>query len=54
MSSERPSFLAQYLRVVAAAVFAVAALAFVSIPLSLGGHPGEPRVSQGAGAGHMT
>ena len=54
MPSVRPSFLVQYLRVVAAATFAVAVLAFVSIPLSLGWHPGEPPMAQGNCERHMT
>ena len=35
-------FARQFAGVVAATLVAVAAVAFLAIPLSLGGHPGEP------------
>ena len=35
-------FVRQFVGVVAATMVPVAAVAFLSIPLSLGGHPGEP------------
>ena len=36
-------FIRRYLGVVCAALLPVIFAAFLSIPLSLGGHPGEPR-----------
>jgi hypothetical protein len=46
-------FIRQYLRIVCAALVPVVVTAFLSIPLALGGHPGEPRSAQ-AGMSHMT
>jgi hypothetical protein len=54
MSSKQPSFLVQYVRVVVAAAMVVVVIAFLSIPVSLGEHPGEPRIAQAAGTRHMT
>lgn len=41
-------FIRQFAGVVAAALVPVILVAFLSIPLSLGGHPGEPRVGAAA------
>lgn len=38
-------FVRQYLRIVFAALVPVVMTAFLSIPLSLGGHPGEFRIA---------
>ena len=43
MSSTR-SFAAEYLSVVASALFVVMSIAFITIPYSLGEHPGEDRI----------
>ena len=37
------AFVSDYLGVVASALLPVILTAFVSMPLNLGGHPGEPR-----------
>jgi hypothetical protein len=47
------SFIAQWLRVVAAALVPVALTTFVCLPLSLGGDPSEP-VAARATDHHMT
>jgi hypothetical protein len=54
MKSILSPFARQYLGVVAASVLPVVLTAFLSIPLSLGGHPGEARVAQDAGQMHMS
>lgn len=43
MNRQLPVFALQFLGVVAATLLPVVFTAFVSIPLSLGGHPGEAR-----------
>jgi hypothetical protein len=47
-------FARQYLGVVTASILPVVLTAFLSIPFSLGGHPGEVRVAQDAAEMHMT
>jgi hypothetical protein len=54
MKSMLSPFARQYLGVVAASVLPVVMTAFLSIPLNLGGHPGEARVAQDAAQMHMT
>ena len=49
-----PLFVRQYLGVVLAALVPVVVTAFLSIPVNLGGHPGEVRSAQAAAAVHMT
>jgi len=48
MDNPLRSFIRQWLRVALAALLPVLALAFVSIPYSLNGHPGEARLAQPA------
>ena len=48
------SFIRQYLRVVLAALMPVLLVAFVSIPFTLQGHPGEERSDPLLLAQHMT
>ena len=47
-------FIREYLRIVCVALVPVVATAFLSIPFSLGGHPGEPRVAEALIEQHMT
>jgi hypothetical protein len=47
-------FIRQYLGIVCAALLPVIVTAFVSIPLSLGGHPGEPCTVDAPIDRHMT
>ena len=47
-------FVHQYLCVVAAALAPVVLAAFVTIPLSMGSHPGEPRPAGTFADLHMT
>ena len=48
MNSHLKQFVTQYLTVVFATLLSVSFFAFLSIPYSLGGHPGEERVAQTA------
>ena len=54
MHAQRPLFVRQYVGVVLAALVPVVVTAFLSIPVNLGGHPGEVRSAQAAAAVHMT
>lgn len=54
MSTALRLFIHQYLLVVLLALIPVVLTAFLSIPLSLGGHPGEPRSGQPPPSAHMT
>ena len=47
-------FIRQYLWVLCAALVPVVITAFLSIPLSLGSHPGEPHRPDVMGYRHMT
>lgn len=47
-------FIRQYIGIVCAALLPVIVTAFLSIPLSLGGHPGEPRTVDAPIDRHMT
>lgn len=47
-------FIRQYLWVVCAALVPVVITAFMSIPMSLGGHPGEPRTIDAMVDRHMS
>lgn len=47
-------FISQYLRVLCAALVPVIITAFLSIPLNLGSHPGEPHRTDVMGHRHMT
>jgi len=44
MNTQAPEFFSKMLLALLAPFFVVMAVAFVSIPQSLGGHPGEARV----------
>jgi hypothetical protein len=54
MKSQTRPFLQQYLGVVMATLSPVIATAFVSMPLALGGHPGEVRSASVTTQSHMT
>lgn len=54
MDSSLRLFISQYLGVVAATLAPVILMAFLSIPFSLGGHPGDERLAAGTATQHMT
>jgi len=47
-------FVSQFAGAVAAALLPVIVVAFLSMPLSLGGHPGEPRPADAASTQHIS
>jgi len=47
-------FIRQWLFVALAALVPVVLVAFLSIPYSLGGHPGDARTTAASGSQHMT
>ena len=54
MTTPLRSFVSQLVGVVAAALVPVAIVAFLSIPFTLGGYPGEPRPHDALVGQHMT
>jgi hypothetical protein len=48
------NFIRQFVGVVAAALVPVLIVAFLTIPFTLGGHPGEPRPAEALVGQHMT
>jgi hypothetical protein len=54
MDSSLQVFVRQFLWTVAAALVPVVLIAFLSIPYTLGGHPGEARQFVPTAARHMT
>ena len=54
MDNDLRHFLARLLGVVAMALLPVVLTAFISMPLSLGRHPGEPAPQGEAASRHMT
>lgn len=54
MHPELARFIAQISRAVAATLLPLALLTFLTMPVSLGGHPGEPRDIDPAADRHMT
>jgi len=54
MHSPLRLFIGQYVRVLCAALVPVVVTAFLSIPLSLGSHPGDPYHVDAMGYSHMT
>jgi hypothetical protein len=47
-------FISQYLGVVLATLMPVVLIAFLSIPFSLGGHPGDARPATATATWHVT
>ena len=47
-------FIRQFLGVLLASLVPVVLVAFLSIPYSLGGHPGDDRTTTALGTQHMT
>ena len=54
MNPDLRSFAAQWIRIAVMALVPVVLTAFISIPMSLGGHPGEGQARVVSGDGHMT
>ena len=54
MNSSLRFFIHELLSVVLAALVPVVLVAFLSIPYSLGGHPGEDRTGTAPSSQHMT
>lgn len=55
MNTDLKNFLQPLVQVIAATLFVVCTVAFLSVPYTLGQHPGDPQVvSQQAGPRHMT
>jgi hypothetical protein len=54
MNSSLRLFICELLGVVLAALVPVVLVAFLSIPYSLGGHPGEDRTATAPSSQHMT
>lgn len=53
MNTDLKNFITSFVRVVLATVFVVMTIAFVSIPMELRSHPGEP-FAAAAGDRHMS
>lgn len=47
-------FISEFVGAAAAAALVVIAVAFLTIPYTLGGHPGEPRPAEALVGQHMT
>ena len=54
MNADLHAFLARLAGTVAMTLVPVVLIAFLSMPLSLGHHPGEPLLDAGAPVAHMT
>ncbi|MEO8118567.1 MAG: hypothetical protein ABI606_04495 [Rhodoferax sp.] len=54
MNSSLRIFVSEFAGVVLATLVPVILTAFLSIPVTLGGHPGEPRTAQALTNTHMT
>lgn len=54
MTHKSPAFLTTFLPVVLGTLLLVMSVAFVSIPFSLGAHPGEPVLAAAPAAFHPT
>lgn len=54
MNTDLKNFLKPLSQVIAATLFVVFTVAFLSIPYVLGGHPGDPQVAQQDSSRHMT
>jgi hypothetical protein len=54
MTATSLPFFRQFIGVVLAALVPVVLTAFISVPMSLGGHPGEARAAADTAFQHMT
>ncbi|MDI1272888.1 hypothetical protein [Polaromonas sp.] len=54
MNQDLRAFIFSMVRIVLPAVFLVAMMAFVSIPYTLGHHPGDPVAAESGAPRHMT
>lgn len=54
MNADLVHFLRPLLRVIAATLFAVFTVAFLSLPYTLGAHPGDPHAVAQGDPRHMT
>ena len=54
MDASLKAFLCQFIGVVSLAMVAVLVVAFLSMPLSLGMHPGEERPASAPPRGHLS
>jgi hypothetical protein len=54
MNATALPFARQFIGVVLAALVPVVLTAFISVPMSLGGHPGEARAAAATAGQHMT
>lgn len=54
MHADLKNFVAAYLRIVLIALVPIVLVAFLTIPYSLGGHPGEPLAQASNAPRHMT
>lgn len=54
MKAQQSEFVRQYLGVVLASLVPVVLTAFLSIPFTLGGNPGDVRSAQAEASAHMT
>jgi len=54
MQADLKHFIQPIARVVATTLFAVFTVAFLSVPYSLGGHPGDQQVAQTTEPRHLT
>lgn len=54
MQADLREFLSRFIGTVAMTLVPVVLVAFLSVPTSLGGHPGEPALERGAPVTHMT
>ncbi len=54
MQADIQYFIQPIARVIVTTLFAVFTVAFVSVPYSLGAHPGDPQTAQAAEPRHLT
>jgi len=54
MNVDLKHFVQPLVQVIAATLFAVFTVAFLSVPYTLGAHPGDPQTGQASAPRHMT
>lgn len=54
MNADLKNFVHPLVRVIVAALFAVLTVAFLTMPYTLGTHPGDPQTGQSVAPRHMT